>query len=278
MVGNQASTYLNLYKEIRFRVMIEYIYCLKDPNNEEIRYVGKTSNPESRYKSHLEIRELSMGSYKANWIKSLLRNNQFPYMEILEECTSENVDSREIFWIDFFRSNGVKLTNMTNGGEGGNTLILDETRKRHSVNTSLGLKGKSKSPEAIEAIRLSKIGKRHTQRHKDNIGNSVRGEKNGFFGKHHTDEFKNSLRNKFLGKPKNYTEEQKKLMAKTKYTKRGKYWGVSKLGNKNWWRVRIYVDGKSLHLGIRKTEDEAALLYNELVHQYLPDAPLNFIS
>lgn len=184
--------------------MIEYIYCLKDPNNEEIRYVGKTSNPESRYKSHLEIRELSMGSYKANWIKSLLRNNQFPYMEILEE--------------------------------------------------------------------------RHTQRHKDNIGNSVRGEKNGFFGKHHTDEFKNSLRNKFLGKPKNYTEEQKKLMAKTKYTKRGKYWGVSKLGNKNWWRVRIYVDGKSLYLGIRKTEDEAALLYNELVHQYLPDAPLNFIS
>lgn len=257
--------------------MVEYIYCLKDPNTDVIRYIGKTANPESRYNSHLGKRELSRFSYKTNWIKSLLKNNQFPYMEILEECSPETVDSREVYWIQFCKLNGIPLTNMTNGGEGGNTLVLEDTRKRHSTNTSLGLKGKPKSPEAIEAIRKSKIGKKLTQEHREKIGDSVRGEKNGFFGKHHTDEFKKRLRTKFLGKPKNYTDDQKKLMAKTKYTKSGKYWGVSKLSNKNWWRVRIYVDGKSLHLGIRKTEDEAAHLYNELVHQYLPDAPLNSI-
>lgn len=242
----------------------------------EIRYIGKTANPTARYNSHLSTRELSHKSYKSNWIKSVLDGGKFPYMEIVEECESANVDSREKYWIGFYRSRGCRLANMTNGGEGGNTLIEESVRKTHSLKTSIGLKGKPKSPEARKAMRQTKLGKTLSNEHKAKIGKSVTGEKNGFFGKHHTEEQKTSMRERFLGKSVNFTAEQKVLMAKTKYTKRGKYWGVSRQ-NENWWRVRIFYKGKSIHLGIRRTEDEAALLYNELVHQYLPDAPLNTI-
>jgi hypothetical protein len=96
----------------------QYIYGLKDPFTGLIRYIGKTNNPKSRIKTHGT--GIYLKSKKNNWIKSLIKRNSYPVMEILETCNSSNVDKKEIEWIARFKDEW-KLLNMTSGGTGGTT-------------------------------------------------------------------------------------------------------------------------------------------------------------
>lgn len=90
------------------------IYALVDPRNNEVRYVGKAKNPKLRYASHKCV---TGNSYRANWIRSLQLCGYNPEMVILEE-TVDWVES-ELFWIDYLRSLGARLTNLSKGGESG---------------------------------------------------------------------------------------------------------------------------------------------------------------
>lgn len=107
-----------------------YIYSLIDPNTNEIRYIGKTNNPDNRLKRHLQscyLEKYDKNTYKSNWIKSLLRENKNPIMEIIEECDLSTVNQREIYWIDKMKNDGFKLTNLSEGGEIG----VDWTGRTH---------------------------------------------------------------------------------------------------------------------------------------------------
>lgn len=256
---------------------MSFIYALTDPYTLEVRYIGKTNDPNKRYSQHFAPHELGVDSYKSRWIASLLRKNTYPTMIMIEECSQENLNSREIFWISNYRNlYGWRLTNSTNGGDGGNLLIREDIKRRHSENTSKGLKGKKKSPEHIQNMTLPKIGKKHTEEHKRKIGLSVSGNKNGFYGKHHSDELKSFLRERFTGKPMNFTEEQKEKMRKTRFVKKGKYLGVSKVRNR--YRARTFINGKEIHFGCFATPEEAALAFNREIIKYFPNAPLNCID
>lgn len=90
-----------------------YIYGLKDPVSLEMRYVGKSNNPIKRLKHHI-YNSKKYNRHCSSWIKSLLNNNLFPILEIIEECTLENWQEREIHWIGKFDN----LVNHTKGGQG----------------------------------------------------------------------------------------------------------------------------------------------------------------
>ncbi len=92
-----------------------YIYSLKDPRNNEIRYVGKTVNMENRYHAHTNI-----GGNKKNdlWISELKALGFLPIMDILEVSDEENWDEAEKYWIAYGRDNGWKLNNIADGGGG----------------------------------------------------------------------------------------------------------------------------------------------------------------
>lgn len=92
-----------------------YIYGLVDPQTEEIRYVGKTSNLKDRYSSHLFADDVNR--HKCNWIKLLKKNGHKPRMIILEKATEKNWEDRERFWIKHGYINGWKLTNISKGGD-----------------------------------------------------------------------------------------------------------------------------------------------------------------
>ena len=94
-----------------------YIYCLKDPLTDEIRYIGKTiQNPINRYASHIsQSKHNRKKDYCHCWIKSLLNKNLKPKLEVIE--ITDDI-TRETFYILKYRSD--KLTNFTNGGELGN--------------------------------------------------------------------------------------------------------------------------------------------------------------
>lgn len=99
-----------------------YIYALTDPRNDEVRYVGKSIDPERRYISHLFDKETNAG--KVAWIERLESRGLKPGMKILEEADESNWSERESWWIKHGLDEGWKLLNISMGGEGGSIYQL----------------------------------------------------------------------------------------------------------------------------------------------------------
>ena len=139
------------------------IYALKEKMSNEIRYVGLTTQKlKRRFYDHLRCKKRD---YKYNWIKKVGKDNIEAI--ILEDKiqTKEILIEREIFYIKYYKDNGHRLTNLTNGGEGwNNTPFSDEHKKNISLT------------------------------HAD-----VTGEKNPMFGKKHTDDAKKIMSDKRKG-------------------------------------------------------------------------------
>lgn len=110
-----------------------YIYTLSDIKGN--LYVGKTSDLEQRYKTHLKECKKKR-TIKEKWIFSLLSNNEKPIIEILEECNEDNWEQYEIYWIGQLKAWGFRLMNGTSGGEGSDGF----RGKKHSLETKLKCK------------------------------------------------------------------------------------------------------------------------------------------
>ena len=97
--------------------MKNYIYILTDPISNDVRYVGKSINPEVRARKHIsEAKTGKTNNHRINWIKSLLNQNLRPNMEIIDETDDEWVLLEE-YWISQFITWGFNLVNGTKGGE-----------------------------------------------------------------------------------------------------------------------------------------------------------------
>jgi hypothetical protein len=94
-----------------------YIYSLKDPETNEIRYIGKTTNINTRLKAHI-TRSRYNKYHSARWVQSIIKKGLRPIIELVEECNDENWIEREKYWISYYRE-CFDLTNILDGGEGG---------------------------------------------------------------------------------------------------------------------------------------------------------------
>ncbi len=93
------------------------IYILIDPRDEEIRYVGLTTQGiKKRLKQHL-IEKRHHGHY-THWMGKLRRLGLSPRIEVVQEVPREWVAQAEVYWISHFRDRGCRLVNGTDGGEG----------------------------------------------------------------------------------------------------------------------------------------------------------------
>lgn len=92
-----------------------YIYTLSHPITNEIRYVGKTGNIKRRYNNHISNSK-KINSHIGRWIKSLLKENLLPTVQMIEKCTEHNWEEREIYWISFYKEKGYNLCNLQKGG------------------------------------------------------------------------------------------------------------------------------------------------------------------
>jgi group I intron endonuclease len=107
------------------------IYKLIDPITNEIRYIGLTFNDlKQRLKSHCSEKSKS---HKSNWVQSLKKQGLKPVIESIEDniLSYDEVCEREIFYINKYKSEGHRLTNMASGGNK-NKKMSDETRKKMS--------------------------------------------------------------------------------------------------------------------------------------------------
>lgn len=144
-----------------------YIYALVDPRDNAVRYIGKANNPRRRLREHINRPE---DSHKGRWINIILGLNIKPSMIILEEVSYENWQVREIYWIEFYRSQGHNLTNILDGGEGAELPL--ESRAKLSAK----MKGRKKSPETIARMSAAQRGRTVSPEARTNMSASRKGK------------------------------------------------------------------------------------------------------
>lgn len=145
------------------------IYVLKHPDTLEVRYVGKTVRSLSRrLGNHIANAKGSKHNKRlSNWILKILSDNKRPVIELIEECSYQNWQEREIYWILKFSN----LINLTEGGDGCRGFIHNKL--------------------TIEKIRQSKLGYKHTQEFKGNMSKRLKGVK---FSKEHREKISKALK------------------------------------------------------------------------------------
>ena len=96
---------------------LAYIYGLIDPRNNEIRYIGKTINPDSRLESHLlESKNTNIKNYRVKWLRKLTRLELKPKIIFLKTCPSDEFEKYETEYIKIYSNN--RLTNSDETGQG----------------------------------------------------------------------------------------------------------------------------------------------------------------
>jgi group I intron endonuclease len=123
--------------------------------------------------------------------------------EILEQCeTLKQLNEREIYWIEFFKSNDLKIGyNLSKGGEGsGKGWKMSEEGKQKIIERKTGLKFSEESKKKIGKSNLGKSRNKGISKPKDF------GEKRSNFLKNRTEEQKKITNKKISdsqqGKPK----------------------------------------------------------------------------
>ena len=128
------------------------IYALIDPRSDEIRYIGKSVDPDMRYQQHLN--ESAVNNGKIAWIEELQNEGHKPLLEILELTTENEWAERERWWIKRGLEFGWNLLNIKSGGSGGgfnipaciHKLLPEDILKRFS-----GLPNREQADIVIEA-------------------------------------------------------------------------------------------------------------------------------
>jgi hypothetical protein len=102
------------------------IYRLYDPREPNLtRYIGKTYQKDIRSRLNQHICHSKRKQYySSRWIRSILKDDIRPKLEVLEECPIENWEERERYYIDKY--NNGKLTNIEPGGN--STTIREYSR------------------------------------------------------------------------------------------------------------------------------------------------------
>lgn len=151
-----------------------YIYLHLDPTTDEVRYVGKGHGRRAYSFSHRK-------GYHKNWIAKLAKSGLKPKVEIFQDLLSETEAlDQEKYWIEYFRSVGDKLTNLTDGGEGTSGYKFPEELKKRlnalktwpkeaTEKAAELARGKKRNPAIGAKIAKARKGMKFTDEHKANL-------------------------------------------------------------------------------------------------------------
>lgn len=134
------------------------IYALCCPFCGCPRYVGQTSDFETRVQSHLKgDRKGDYSVHKKHWVQSLLNRGAKPlFVKLVELPSDEFLDDAEIYWIAELKRRGCKLTNLTDGGGGLRGYVYSEESKKK---ISESLKGRPVPQEVRDKISKTLTGR-----------------------------------------------------------------------------------------------------------------------
>jgi group I intron endonuclease len=170
------------------------IYKITNTINNKI-YIGQTKNLKMRIARH---KSEALKIHNTKPLYRSIRKNGFKtfLFSIIEECSNANVDEREIFWINYYKSTNKKYGyNLSTGGKGYVGTIKPRISpmkgKKHSKKT------KRKMSEQRKGSKNPFYGKTHTQEVKEKLSKNPNrkhfGEENPFYGKKHSKKTKNAI-------------------------------------------------------------------------------------
>lgn len=208
-------------------------------------YIGKSKDIFVRIGQHKSLLKSNKHKYR-NGDFSLLQKAWNKYGEkafsfdILELCTIDELDEREIYWIDFYQCNHAKTRhgyNTTDGGEGayGNSNVKGRIQinngeiqkmvypEEFEYYQSIGFK-RGVLPSVIDKINKNRTilcgedhwnyGKHLNEETKKKMSDAHKGKHSGengyWYGKHLSEEHKRKIGRKSLGR-KHSDEEKKKI-------------------------------------------------------------------
>lgn len=180
--------------------MITGIYKITNNINGKI-YIGQSIDIEHRWNEHQKAKT---NFYLHNAIRKYgIENFDF---EIIEECEEHLLNSREIFWIDYYDSynNGY---NLTTGGEGTRGHKMSDEGKKI---LSKSHRGKSSPNKGVPHTNETK--KKISDRCKGRIPWN-KGKKNEYKLAPHSEEIKKKISDSNKGKKHNLTEEGRKRLS-----------------------------------------------------------------
>lgn len=97
------------------------IYILKHPKTGEVFYVGITSQVDvkTRLNQHCNhaLRNYGNNPRKHSYIRKILEKNLKPKLCVIQQCSKQEYQYLEQYWIRCYRKIGCRLLNLTNGGE-----------------------------------------------------------------------------------------------------------------------------------------------------------------
>lgn len=135
------------------------IYTLSDPSSGAIRYLGVTRmGVKKRFSAHLSDARTGK-AYRNKWIRSILSRGDRPVYSTIESGFGDGWKSRECYWIAHMRNLGVRLTNLTDGGEGTHGLVATAETCAKIRAAKIG---HSVSPETRAKLAAANLGKRQS--------------------------------------------------------------------------------------------------------------------
>ena len=139
--------------------MAVYIYGLRDPRNNRIRYVGKTTNLRRRFREHVQGPE---NRGVGRWIAALTKRGLKPEIAVIQKVAKDKWQEAERFWIAAFKEHGQRLMNGSSGGLGGSDKghqFSPEGRTRIDAAVSKACRGKPLSEEHKRKLSEAHKGK-----------------------------------------------------------------------------------------------------------------------
>jgi len=168
------------------------VYCIENTVNHK-KYISQSLDIKERWRKHRK--KLYANKHYNSHLQEDWNNygkSSFSFY-ILEECSAEMLDEKEVYYIDFFHSlNRNYGYNLKTGGQCIGVKVLDEVRN----NISSAVKN-SYTDELKEKRRQDAT---NYWADPDNL-KKITGENNGMYGKHHSVETRNKISKKKQGVP-----------------------------------------------------------------------------
>ena len=175
-------------------------------------YIGKT-NHQLRKRKNDHLSDIRKNRYSIIFHHAIRKYGEECFTwEIIDQCLFPDVLLElEKYYIKKLKSKSPHGYNMTDGGE--------------------GVCGHIKTKETIEKIRVAHIGKHLSDDHKRKIGESGKGEKNGFYGKTHSIKTKKKISQAYF---KRYKKENHPNFGKHLSEATRRKIGISHKGKSAW--------------------------------------------
>ena len=167
-----------------------FIYVLCSSEDGEIRYCGQSwRTPAKRLWTHYRDARKGKQAYVNRWIRDVLDRGHEVLMTVVEQDAVLHESEKN--WIALLRSQGARLTNLTDGGEGNHgykwtpeqlamisakrkgRVITDEWRR----NISAGGKDKKKPPGFGEKVSRGLTGIQRSEETKRKLADMARGRR-----------------------------------------------------------------------------------------------------